>query len=424
MSDVTGAATAPFRVMRIIGRLNVGGPAKHVLWLNRRLGGDFTRTLVCGSVAPGEAETSLTAAEEARVTRIAGMSRAIGIRDVVVIWKLVRMMRSFSPSIVHTHTAKAGAVGRIAASIYNLSVAFSSKRVRCRIIHTFHGHVLHSYYGRFLTFVFVSLERLLARVTDRIVVISERQLREINGTFRIGRASQFRIIPLGIDLPSVTGDREARQTFRNLHGFDDSQFVVGIVGRLTDIKNHEMFLAAAHALQKTESTARFVIIGDGLLRGALEQRARALGLGEVVFTGMQHDPRTFFPALDLVVLTSLNEGTPLSLIEGMANGIPAVATNVGGVADLAGRVEVHLKESRVELRERFATVESRDVEAFVEAVRLLIRDVTLRRSFALRGRQFVEEHYSLRRLVADTEALYRQLQDTSGTVAFLRKVRS
>lgn len=402
--------------MRIIARLNVGGPAKHVVWLNSRLGDEFDSMLVTGSVPPGEADMSDFAQQHAvSVITIPEMSREIGPRDAVVLWKLFRLMRRHSPSIVHTHTAKAGAVGRAAATLYNWTRFFGRRRERCVIVHTYHGHVFHSYYGKLLTSVFLAIERTLARVTDHLVVISQQQYREISETFRIGRPAQFRVVPLGLDLESVVGDRSARESFRSRYGLRSDEFVVGIVGRLAEIKNHEMFLAAARDVEKTDRNVRFVVIGDGHLRAQIETRARELGCERVLFAGVHHDPRSFYPALDLIALTSLNEGTPLAVIEGMANGIPSVATEVGGVVDLGGAVETRELGDRIAIRERMITVPSRDHEAFASAVRKLVHDPELRSRLGLRGREFVETSYSLRRLVSDVRTMYRDLAAKNAT---------
>src|SRR6266853_3748433 len=186
------------KILRIIARLNVGGPARHVVWLTEGLQPYGCETLlVAGVVPPGEDDMSyVAAASGVQPFTLPQMSREVSIKDALTIWKLFRLMRRERPDIVHTHTAKAGTVGRVAGMMYSALSARS-----CRFVHTYHGHVFHSYYGKFKTRVFLAIEQLLARfATDRIIVISEEQRREINEVFHVGRREQFAVIPLGIDL--------------------------------------------------------------------------------------------------------------------------------------------------------------------------------------------------------------------------------
>src|ERR1044071_9232794 len=193
------------KVVRIIARLNVGGPAKHVVWLTSGLEeAGYRSLLVAGSVPEGEGDMGYFA-EESGVTPlyIPEMSREISLKDAVTTWKLFRLLLREKPDIVHTHTAKAGTVGRVAGFCYRwLTPGVLIGRPRpCKFVHTYHGHVFHSYYGRFRTKAFLAVERALARaVTDRVVVVSEQQREEINETFRVGKKGQFRVVPLGLDL--------------------------------------------------------------------------------------------------------------------------------------------------------------------------------------------------------------------------------
>src|SRR6184192_3150189 len=366
------------KVLRIIARLNVGGPARHVVWLSRGLkGAGYETLLVAGVVPPGEDDMSYIAAEAGVTPHVVPqMSREVSHKDAFTIWKLFRLMLRERPAIVHTHTAKAGTVGRVAGLLYRwltLSVLFGRPR-RCRFVHTYHGHVFHSYYGPLKTRLFLVIEKMLARMTDRIIVISEQQRREISEDFHLGRREQFAVIPLGIDL-NVYADWEARRTkLRAEIAASDDDLLIGIVGRLTEVKNHELFLEAG-ALLKKISTERlkFLVIGDGARRHALESQAKQLGIGnDVVFLGTRDDPENFYPALDVVALTSLNEGTPLSVIEGMANGRPVVATGVGGVVDLLGQ-EVEPFDGYT-ICERGIRVRSSDAEGFANGMKRLIDD--------------------------------------------------
>jgi glycosyltransferase involved in cell wall biosynthesis len=326
------------KVVRIIARLNVGGPARHVVWLTAGLQPpEYESLLVAGTVPPGEDDMGyFAAAHNVSPHIIEQMSREISLKDALTIWKLYRLFRRERPDLVHTHTAKAGTVGRISGMLYRwLTPAAIIGRPRpCRFVHTYHGHIFHSYYGRLKTRIFLGIEKALARLaTDRIVVISAQQYREIHEEFGVGRSEQFAVIPLGLDVNVFADWEKRRHALRDELGAGDTDMLIGIVGRLTEIKNHTLFLRVAARYKETRGLTnaaggrvRFVVIGDGHLRPALENQARMSGLGEdVLFLGTRDDPENFYPALDTVALTSLNEGTPLTLIEAMANARPVIA---------------------------------------------------------------------------------------------------
>lgn len=409
------------QILRIIARLNVGGPARHVVWLTEGLRRDGYQTLlVAGVVPPGEDDMSyVAAAAGVQPFILPEMSREISFKDGVTIWKLFRLMRRERPDIVHTHTAKAGTVGRIAGLLYRwlTPTALLGRPRRCSFVHTYHGHVFHSYYGRLKTGLFLGIERFLARIaTHRIIVISDQQRREINEVFGVGRREQFAVIPLGIDIGLYASWQDRQARVRAELNVDDDQVLVGIVGRLTGIKNHALFLQAAALVSKsTNAKVRFVIVGDGNLRRDLQEQARSLGLSdEVSFLGNRHDPEDFYPALDIVALTSLNEGTPLTLIEAMANARPVIATSVGGVVDLVGRpVEPEAGPDHqvygYQLCERGVSVTSGDAEGFARGLARLIDDPALRRELSARGLEFVVQNYAKERLLRDMSALYGEL---------------
>ncbi|HEU4766427.1 MAG TPA: glycosyltransferase [Pyrinomonadaceae bacterium] len=391
------------RIVRIIARLNVGGPAKHVVWLTTALqDASYRSLLVTGTVPEGEEDMSYFA-DEAGVTPvyIPEMSREISVNDAVTVWKLFRLFLRERPDIIHTHTAKAGTVGRVAGFFYRWLTpgTLVGRPRRCKFVHTYHGHVFHSYYGRGRTRMFLAIERLLARlITDRLIVVSAQQGAEIGNDFRVGRAGQIKVIPLGLDLQIFANHASRRARFREELGIDDETILVGIVGRLTEIKNHQMFLNSVARLSADERRAmRFVVIGDGSLRPALEEQAKSLGLAtDVIFAGGRKDPEYFYPALDIVALTSRNEGTPLTLIEAMANARPVVATSVGGVVDLLGDG-------------RGICVPSGDEQAFASALSRLAYDRDLQRELGARGLEFVGRVYPKERLIEDIKRLYEEL---------------
>ncbi len=413
------------KIIRIIARLNVGGPAKHVVWLTSGLGeAGFETLLVAGSVPEGEEDMSYFA-EHAGVTPLyfPEMSRELSLNDAVTVWKLFRLFLRWRPDIVHTHTAKAGTVGRLAGFLYRWLTpgTLIGKPRQCKFVHTFHGHVFHSYYGRRRTQLFLMVERLLAKlVTDRLIVVSKQQSVEIGEVFRVGKPGQIKVIPLGLDLDIFTDHASRRARFRQEFCIQDDAILIGIVGRLTEIKNHLMFLKVAARLKqidpacRRQGAVRFIVIGDGALRESLELQKQALGLdADVIFVGGRKDPEYFYPALDVVALTSRNEGTPLTLIEAMANSRPVVATNVGGVVDLLGEV---VEDGPYQVCRRGISVPAGDEEVFVTALSRIIRDRSLRLELGERGLEFVEVNYSKERLFEDMQSLYRELRPKEALV--------
>ena len=314
------------------------------------------------------------------------------------------------PDIVHTHTAKAGTVGRLAGFLYRWLTpsALIGQPRPCRFVHTYHGHIFHGYYGARKTRLFLLIEKVLARlVTDRIVVLSGQQRKEIHEDFGVGRANQFAVIPLGLDTGEFSGSRENGNSFRAELGLGADDFLVGIVGRLTAIKNHELFLQAA-AICKGKVPGvrwRFIVVGDGAEREALEQQAATLGLvGDVIFTGTRRDLERVYPELDVVALTSRNEGTPLTLIEAMASGRAVISTAVGGVVDLLGQPTGI--DGPITICERGIRVPPADPSAFASGLAQLAANETLRRELGERGLRYVNSNYSIQRLISDIKSLY------------------
>jgi glycosyltransferase involved in cell wall biosynthesis len=421
------------KIVRIIARLNVGGPARHVVWLTAGLdeSAGFESVLVAGVVPPGEDDMSYFAEERGvKPLIIPQMSREISPKDALTIWKLYRLLVRERPAIVHTHTAKAGTVGRLGGLLYRwlTPATLIGRPRRCRFVHTYHGHIFHSYYGSLKTRLFLLIERTLARLaTDRIVVISAQQFREIHEQFGVGRSSQFRIVPLGLDLSLFGGWEGRRDTLRAELGAKPSDILVGIVGRLTEIKNHALFLEMAarfkelnKAREDEGARVSFVVVGDGNLREKLTLQARALGLAdEIKFLGTRNDPENFYPALDVVALTSLNEGTPLTLIEAMANARPIIATKVGGVIDLlsdgarepsdGGTAAAATDAEGFQIYDHGIGVRPNDADAFRKGLAHLIAAEDLRRAMGERGRRFVERYYSKERLLDNVTKLYQGL---------------
>src|SRR5262249_34796372 len=325
-----------------------------------------------------------------------------------------RALFRLKPHIVHTHKAKAGAVGRVAAAIYKWLTP-SALRLRPRrlgIVHTYHGHIFHSYYGAAKTRLFIAIERALARFcADRIVAISERQRDEILRAFKVGRPEQFSVIPLGIDFDEIDS-RKGR--LRREIGIGADDVLVGVVGRLCEIKNHAMLIESAPKIKA--GGPALVMVGEGQLRPGLERRARAAGLdGRVIFTGFREDAVSLYADFDIAALTSLNEGTPLALIEAMGCGCAVASTEVGGVVDLMGGRRETLDGFTV--WDHGVTAPSRGVAAFANGLRYLIERPRLRREMGERGRDFVSSRLSKERLIGDIDDLYSDLSAEINRVA-------
>lgn len=403
------------KILRIIARLNVGGPTRHVVWLTDAMReGEFETRLIAGTVPEGEEDMAYFAANyNVEPLYIPEMSRELSPKDAISLFKVYRTMLRERPDVVHTHTAKAGTVGRAAAFMYKWLTpgTLIGRPRKVRVVHTFHGHVFHSYYGKSKTRLFILIERALARfATDRIITITKQQFDEINRQVGVGRAEQFDVVPLGIDLSAYDDDGTKRTAFRKELDASDDEFLIAFIGRLTEIKNIPLLLEAAKAYLANSGAprTRFVIAGDGHLRASLEAMAHELDIAEsVVFAGNRKDPDVVYAGSDLVALTSLNEGTPLSLIEAMASRRPVISTAVGGVVDLLGdEREAH---DNFAVCERGVSVASGDSANFAKGLIYLAKNERLRFSLAENGRDFVNKIYSKERLIEDIRSLYRRL---------------
>jgi glycosyltransferase involved in cell wall biosynthesis len=386
-------------VLRAIARLNMGGPALHVSYLSAGLRErGYETILVAGTVGQGEQSMAYVAEQQGvQVVTIPHLHRDISpVRDLLATWRLARMMRVERPTILHTHTAKAGAVGRAAA----LLAGRSRPPI---IVHTFHGHVLRGYFGRFWTGFFRQLEKLLARITDALVAVSP-EVRDELVALGVAPESKFRVIRLGIELDTrVSSDRKARAETRRVMGIPDERFVVGWIGRMTAVKRTDVVLNAFRALRDEGVDAVLCMVGDGPDRVAVEELAGELGIvRHCLFPGYQEEVGPFFAAFDVFVLPSGNEGTPVTAIEALASGCPVVATSVGGVPDVVDDgVDGFL-------------VEPGTVDGLASRLGELARDTELRTRMGAAGRERMQTRYSVDRLIDDMDRLYRELLERKG----------
>jgi glycosyltransferase involved in cell wall biosynthesis len=382
--------TPRIRVLRIIARLNVGGPAIHATLLTERLDpGRYDSTLVAGAEDAAEGSyLDLHGRTVPQLVRVPELGREIrGAQDLRALHRLTALVRRIRPHIVHTHTAKAGTLGRLAAVLGRAPV----------VVHTYHGHVLQGYFSPAKTSLFVGIERVLARATDELVTVSPRVRADLLA-LGIGRPDRFSVVPLGLDLERFENVERHRGGLRRELGLDSARPLIGIVARLVPIKAHEVFLAAARTLASRREDARFLIVGDGERRAELERLAAELGLGSTVtFLGWRGDLDRIYADLDLVVLTSRNEGSPVALIEAMAAGCTVVSTRVGGVPDV------------IEDGTTGRLVPPDDPTAIAHAMGDLLADAGLRRRLSAAARPWALSHYGSARLVRDVDQLYTRL---------------
>ena len=387
------------RVARIITRLNIGGPSIQAIGLSRDLRScGFDTCLIHGRLSSGEGDmTTLLPIGDTQTVFISDLMRPVSpLHDLLACWRLYRTLCRWRPDIVHTHMAKAGALGRLAALAYNRTAGVKRP---ARLIHTYHGHVFEGYFGSPSTRVFLFVERWLGRRTDALIAISSQVRYDLVHTYKIAREDQIRLIPLGFNLDHLTRITSAdRERARASLQIPAGAVVVTTVGRLTGIKEHSLFLDMAARLVRRSDRPLFLIVGDGERRAALEAQVQASGIGSRVrFLGWRGDLDRIYGATDVFVLTSRNEGTPVALIEAMASGVASVSTDVGGVRDVITGPGLGL------------LVPFGDAERLADAVTRFADAPALREEVGRAGRDAVRGTFHLRRLVADISGLYRQL---------------
>ena len=390
------------KILRIINRFNLGGPTYNVAYLSKYLSTDF-ETLLVGGAKDDSEESSDFIVENLGLNPIIieEMKREIDFKNDRKAYKdIKRIIQEFKPDIVHTHASKAGAIGRLAA--YSCGVPI--------IVHTFHGHVFHSYFGKLKTTFYKNVERYLAKKSTAIIAISDKQKEELTTIHSICKPDKVKVIPLGFDLLKFQNNQtEKRKVFREKYNVSDDELAISIIGRLVPVKNHDLFLNALKIVsQKTSKKIRAFIIGDGESRLLIETKAKELtipfsdGLQStektlLTFTSWIKDIDVALAGSDIIALTSYNEGTPVSLIEAQAANKPIVTTNVGGIENVILPNETGL------------LCDNNNLEQFSEALLKLVENDVMRQSFAQKGWQHVKEKFHYTRLVNDMEKLYIQL---------------
>jgi glycosyltransferase involved in cell wall biosynthesis len=390
------------KVLRIINRFNIGGPTYNAAYLTKYLSPEY-ETLLVGGVKEEHEKSSGFILENLGLepTIVLEMRRSINpFQDFLAYRKIKQIIKEYKPDIVHTHAAKAGTLGRWAAISCGVPV----------IVHTFHGHVFHSYFGKAKTTIFKTIESFLAKRSTAIIAISKKQKEELCDIHHIVSREKCIIIPLGFDLTRFQTDNDLKRlAFRQKYNIQNNEIAIVIVGRVVSIKNHSLFIdALKFVIENSKQKVRAFIVGDGDNRNAIEQQARELGIEfttqkddyhdkPLCFTSWIKDVDVVYSGADIVALTSLNEGTPVSLIEAEAACKPIITTNIGGIEDIVTNGVTGI------------LVENNNAEAFGKNLLKLVEDADLREQLSIKGRAFVNENYHYTRLVADVKKLYDNL---------------
>ena len=381
------------KVLRIINRFNIGGPTYNATFLSRFLEDEY-ETLLIGGLPEKEEADSLHILEEYGLSPmlISEMQRVPSFKsDKAAYKKIKQIIEEFKPDIVHTHAAKAGALGRKAAKACGVPV----------IVHTFHGHVFHSYFGKLKTNIFKFIERRLAKKSDGIIAISDMQKKELSQIHKICPADKIKVIPLGFDLDKFQEETSKRDVVREKYNVKEEEIAIAIIGRLAPIKNHGLFLSIIEdVLSKTSKKIKVFIVGDGEERTSIEEKVIELNTqfdGEILMTSWIKNIGEFNAGMDIICLTSNNEGTPVSLIEAQAGNLAVVSTDVGGVRDI-------VKEG-----ETGYIVPKNNVTLFSEKLLFLIENDETRKRFSKNGWNFVREKFHYKTLVKNVNEYYKEL---------------
>ncbi len=390
------------KILRIINRFNLGGPTYNVAYLSKYMSDDYETLLVGGAKDESEESSDFIVENlSLKPIIIPEMKREINFKnDYAAYKKIKKIIQEYQPDIVHTHASKAGTLGRLAA--YSCGVPV--------IVHTFHGHVFHSYFGKLKTLFYKNIERYLARRSTAIIAISEKQKQELVEIHHICNSDKVHVIPLGFDLLKFQENTiEKRKSFRSKYNVDEDEIVIAIIGRIVPVKNHTLFLEALKIVsEKSSKKIRAFIVGDGEDRIVIESKAKELNIPFIdstktnnkallTFTSWVKEIDVVLTGSDIITLTSFNEGTPVSLIEAQAANKPIVTTNVGGIEDVIKSGDTAL------------LCKNNNITEFAEQILKLTENEQLRAEMAKNGWLHVKEKFHYARLVADMENLYRKL---------------
>ncbi len=380
--------TNKIKIASIITRLNIGGASIHVLLLSKHLRSrGYDTLLLAGECQESQGDLQQPLGPDDEFIPIPEMGRTISGDDLSALWRIYKLLRQEKPDIVHTHTAKAGFLGRAAAVLAGVPV----------VVHTFHGNSLRNYFSPLGSFVFRNIERVLAMFTDCICVVSEQQATEIGETFRVAPRNKIKVVSLGLNL-----ERELAMEPPKPSG----TLTVGWFGRLVPIKDVPLLVDVMKCVLSKTDKVRFLVAGNGPERAALEQAVRDMP-GRLEWLGWQNDILPALSRCDLVIQTSRNEGTPVSLIQGMAAARPFVSTPAGGVVDMVARPMLR-REGQTEWYANAALVPARP-EAFAAAIAKFLADPQLLETMGASARQLASERYQYGNLVDTLDLLYRNL---------------
>ncbi|MEJ6589683.1 MAG: glycosyltransferase [Crocinitomicaceae bacterium] len=381
------------KILRIINRFNIGGPTYNATFLTKFMSDEFETLLIGGLPEENEANSlHILKAYGVEPLLIPELKREPNLKsDRLALKKIKTIIQEFKPDIVHTHASKAGAIGRKAAFSCNVPV----------VLHTFHGHVFHSYFGKIKTSIFKNIERYLAKRSTGIIAISSLQKNELCEEHKITTSKKIEVIPLGFDLQKFQDNYpENRIDVRKEHDISEDTIAICITGRLAPVKDHFFFLDVIEELVTlTDRKIKIFIVGDGELRTEINTRVGLLqkkGVN-IVMTSWVFDISRFNAGMDIMCLTSKNEGTPVSLIEAQASNLPVISTDVGGVSDIVSQNETGFIISRKDKRE------------FVKKLKTLVEDDELRNKMKTKGWEHVHLKFSYKRLASDMESYYKKL---------------
>jgi len=375
------------RVLRLIARMNVGGPAIQITGLMKSLSeAKFEQKLITGFCDKNEVDYIELSESQLKETKVDGFGRSINVfSDFKVLLAIRREINSFQPDIIHTHTAKAGFLGRIA------SLLTLRRQIR---VHTFHGHLLNGYFGKFKTRLVILIERVLAKFTDKLVTVGS-QVRDELLVVKVGDLNKYTVIGPGLEIGTLPERVSSLKSF----GLPEDKFIVTWIGRAVPVKAPHRIFEVARVCGERKLRVQFVIVGDGPLLGDLKDLVKELSV-PVTFLGWQSDIEKVLSFSDLVLLTSENEGTPVALIQAQMAGIPVLTTNVGSASEV-------VKNNQSGFCLKYSA------EDFADKIELLANNIEMRTSFGIVGKDYAQNNFSLNRLVEDHAQLYQNLVSQS-----------